>query len=61
MPVSKRIVCLGAGCVGGPTIAVMALHNPDVQILVTDQNEARIAAWNTDKLPVFEPGLDEVV
>jgi UDPglucose 6-dehydrogenase len=61
MSVSKKIVCLGAGYVGGPTMAVMALHNPDVQIFVTDQNEARIAAWNTDKLPVFEPGLDEVV
>jgi UDPglucose 6-dehydrogenase len=57
----RKIVCLGAGYVGGPTMAVMALHNPDVHIYVTDQNQARIAAWNTDKLPVFEPGLDEVV
>lgn len=57
----KTVVCLGAGYVGGPTMAIMASHNPNVQIFVTDQNEARIAAWNTDKLPVFEPGLDEVV
>ncbi len=61
MSVNRKIVCLGAGYVGGPTMAVMALHNPDVQIFVTDQNEGRIAAWNSEKLPVFEPGLDEVV
>jgi len=61
MPSVRKILCLGAGYVGGPTMAIMASHNPHVQIFVTDQNEARIAAWNTDKLPVFEPGLDEVV
>jgi UDPglucose 6-dehydrogenase len=57
----RKIVCLGAGYVGGPTMAVMALHNPGIEFFVTDQNEARIAAWNSDKLPVFEPGLDEIV
>ncbi|GAB4435323.1 MAG: hypothetical protein OHK0011_18480 [Turneriella sp.] len=61
MPTPRKIVCLGAGYVGGPTMAVMASHNPDIQFIVTDQNAARIAAWNSDKLPVFEPGLDEVV
>jgi 3-hydroxyacyl-CoA dehydrogenase len=45
MPSPRKIVCLGAGYVGGPTMAVMALHNPDIQFYVTDQNEARIAAW----------------
>ncbi|MBX3721906.1 MAG: nucleotide sugar dehydrogenase [Turneriella sp.] len=61
MLIPRKILCLGAGYVGGPTMAVIAQHNPNVEICVTDQNEARIAAWNTDKLPVFEPGLDEVV
>lgn len=56
-----KVVCLGAGYVGGPTMAIMARYNPDVQIFVTDQNEARIAAWNSEKLPVFEPGLGEIV
>lgn len=61
MSTSRNIICLGAGYVGGPTMAIMAQHNPGVQIHVTDQNEGRIAAWNSEKLPVFEPGLDEVV
>jgi UDPglucose 6-dehydrogenase len=61
MPTPRKIVCLGAGYVGGPTMAVMALHNPDIEFFVTDQNAARIAAWNSEKLPVFEPGLDEIV
>ncbi|MCX7632982.1 MAG: nucleotide sugar dehydrogenase [Turneriella sp.] len=56
-----KILCLGAGYVGGPTMAVMALYNPHVQFIVTDHNAQRIAAWNSDCLPVFEPGLDEVV
>jgi UDPglucose 6-dehydrogenase len=57
----RTVVCLGAGYVGGPTMAVMAAHNPHAQFFVTDQNAERIAAWNTEKLPVFEPGLDAVV
>jgi UDPglucose 6-dehydrogenase len=61
MPAPKKILCLGAGYVGGPTMAVMASHNPNIEITVTDQNAERIAAWNTDKLPVFEPGLGEIV
>lgn len=56
-----KICCIGAGYVGGPTMAVIALKAPDIQVTVVDMNAARIAAWNSDKLPVYEPGLDEVV
>lgn len=61
MQIIKKILCLGAGYVGGPTMSVMAKYNPHIQFFVTDQNEARISAWNTEKLPVFEPGLDNIV
>ncbi|HRP69444.1 MAG TPA: nucleotide sugar dehydrogenase [Turneriella sp.] len=61
MATPRKIVCLGAGYVGGPTMVVMASHNLDMEFYVTDQNAARINAWNSDTLPVFEPGLDEVV
>jgi UDPglucose 6-dehydrogenase len=57
----KNICCLGAGYVGGPTMAMIASKCPDIQVTVADFNEARIAAWNSDTLPVYEPGLDEVV
>jgi len=56
-----KICCIGAGYVGGPTMAVIALKAPDIQVTVVDMNEARIAAWNSDTLPIYEPGLDEVV
>ena len=56
-----KICCIGAGYVGGPTMAVIALKAPDIQVTVVDMNAARIAAWNSDKLPLYEPGLDEVV
>lgn len=58
---SLSICCLGAGYVGGPTMAMIAAKCPDIRVTVTDPNEARIAAWNTDVLPVYEPGLLEVV
>jgi UDPglucose 6-dehydrogenase len=57
----SNILCIGAGYVGGPTMAVIAKHCPQHRIVVVDINEARIAAWNSDRLPIFEPGLDEVV
>jgi UDPglucose 6-dehydrogenase len=57
----KKIVCIGAGYVGGPTMAVIADRCLDVQVTVLDLNAERIAAWNSDTLPVFEPGLSEVV
>lgn len=56
-----NICCIGAGYVGGPTMAMIALKAPDVRVTVVDMNAARIAAWNEGKLPIYEPGLDEVV
>lgn len=56
-----KICCIGAGYVGGPTMAMIALKAPDIEVRVVDMNAARIAAWNSDQLPVYEPGLDEVV
>jgi len=58
------ICCIGAGYVGGPTMAVIADRCPGVQVTVVDLNAERIAAWNDpdlSKLPVYEPGLDAVV
>src|SRR3954471_7169204 len=56
-----NICCIGAGYVGGPTMAMIALECPDITVTVVDMNAARIAAWNGGTLPIFEPGLDEVV
>lgn len=56
-----KICCLGAGYVGGPTMAMIAHKCPHITVTVADINESRIAAWNSDELPVFEPGLDEIV
>ena len=42
-------------------MAMIAAKAPDIQVTVVDMNAARIAAWNSDKLPVYEPGLDEIV
>jgi len=57
----NKICCIGAGYVGGPTCATIALKCPHVKVTIVDLNEARIAAWNSDELPIYEPGLDEVV
>lgn len=57
----KSICCIGAGYVGGPTMAMIAAKCPDITVRVVDINESRIAAWNSDELPVYEPGLDELV
>jgi UDPglucose 6-dehydrogenase len=56
-----NIACIGAGYVGGPTMAVIADRCPDISVTVIDLNEARIAAWNSESLPIYEPGLDDVV
>lgn len=56
-----KICCIGAGYVGGPTMAVIAAKCPGVQVTVVDTNAERIAAWNSSQLPVYEPGLDEIV
>jgi UDPglucose 6-dehydrogenase len=57
----RNICCLGAGYVGGPTMAMIAAKCPDVQVTVCDMNAQRIEAWNSDELPVYEPGLDAIV
>ncbi|TVQ13314.1 MAG: UDP-glucose 6-dehydrogenase [Bacteroidetes bacterium] len=57
----KNICCIGAGYVGGPTMAVIAQKCPEIKVTVVDINAERIAAWQTDELPIYEPGLLEVV
>jgi UDPglucose 6-dehydrogenase len=60
----KNICCIGAGYVGGPTMAVIAKQCPDLKVTVVDVNQDRIDAWNhpdLDNLPIYEPGLAEVV
>ena len=60
----RTICCIGAGYVGGPTMAVIADRCPAIQVKVVDINVERIAAWNDPdlaRLPVYEPGLDAVV
>jgi UDPglucose 6-dehydrogenase len=56
-----NILCIGAGYVGGPTMAVIAQKCPQHRVVVVDINEARIAAWQSDHLPIYEPGLDDLV
>jgi UDPglucose 6-dehydrogenase len=57
----NSICCLGAGYVGGPTMAMIAAKCPHIQVTVADMNAQRVDAWNSDVLPVYEPGLDAVV
>lgn len=56
-----KICCIGAGYVGGPTMAMIAYKAHDIEVRVVDLNQERIAAWNSDTLPIYEPGLDEIV
>ena len=56
-----RICCIGAGYVGGPTMAMIAFQCPEIVVTVVDINDARIAAWNSDQLPIYEPALDAIV
>ena len=56
-----KVCCIGAGYVGGPTMAVIAQKCPDIEVTVVDINKQRIAARNSDQLPVYEPGLDAVL
>lgn len=56
-----NILCIGAGYVGGSTMPIIASHCPEHRFVVVDINEARIAAWQSDQLPIYEPGLDEIV
>ena len=60
----NNICCIGAGYVGGPTMAVLAQKCPHIKVTIVDINESRIAAWNHEdlnRLPVFEPGLDKII
>lgn len=61
MKTIKSICCIGAGYVGGPTMAVIAQKCPNIKVTVVDINAQRIADWQTDELPIYEPGLLEVV
>ena len=56
-----NILCIGAGYVGGPTMAVIAKHCPQHRIVVVDIDDQKIAAWKSNHLPIYEPGLKEVV
>ena len=60
----KSICCIGAGYVGGPTMAIIAAKCPHIKVTVVDLNEVRIAAWNDSdvtKIPIYEPGLSDIV
>ena len=60
----SKICCIGAGYVGGPSMAVFADHCEDIQIKVVDINQSRIDSWNSEdisKIPIYEPGLDEII
>jgi UDPglucose 6-dehydrogenase len=57
----KNIICIGAGYVGGPTMAVIAAKCTDYKVTVVDVNAEKIAAWGTERLPIYEPGLLDVV
>jgi UDPglucose 6-dehydrogenase len=59
-----KICCIGAGYVGGPTMAIIAQKCPNIKVTVVDLNEERIAAWNDpniDNIPIYEPGLGGIV
>ncbi|TVY83079.1 UDP-glucose 6-dehydrogenase [Lachnellula suecica] len=57
----RNVCCVGAGYVGGPTAAVMAFQNPHLKVTVVDRDAARIKRWNSKHLPIFEPGLHEIL
>lgn len=61
MNFDKKILCIGAGYVGGPSMAMIAYKCPAYRVTVVDINRERIDAWNSAELPVYEPGLDEIV
>ncbi len=57
----RKIACIGAGYVGGPTMTVIANFCPDYEVTVLDISQERIDQWNSDDLPIYEPGLKERV
>ncbi len=61
MQFKKKILCIGAGYVGGITMAVIADKCPEYKITLVDIDHEKIDKWNSDELPIYEPGLDEIV
>ncbi len=61
MKFNKKILCIGAGYVGAPSMIMIACKCPDYKVTVVDINSQRINAWNSDRLPVYEPGLDKLI
>lgn len=61
MKFKKKILCIGAGFVGAPSMVMIACKCPDYKITIVDINQQRIDAWNSNRLPIYEPGLDEIV
>lgn len=61
MKFKKKILCIGAGYVGGPSMAMIAYKCPDYCVTVVDINSERIDAWNSSQLPVYEPGLEKII
>jgi UDPglucose 6-dehydrogenase len=57
----QRVACIGAGYVGGPTMAVLASKCPEIQVTVIDIDARQIEMWNSNTLPVYEQGLYEIV
>ena len=61
MEFKRKILCIGAGYVGGITMAVIADKCPEYKVTLVDIDHEKIDRWNSDRLPIFEPGLDEIV
>lgn len=57
----RRICCIGAGYVGGPSMAVIALKCPHLEVYVVDSDKAKIEQWNSDDIPIFEPNLNDII
>ena len=60
----SNICCIGAGYVGGPTMAVLADNNPQLKVTVVDINKQKIDLWNSKdlkNLPIYEPGLSQII
>ena len=57
----KKVACLGAGYVGGPSMAVLAQHCPNYEIYLVDNDPKKVEAWNSPNLPIHEPGLDAII